>query len=338
MSKLAKVAINGFGRIGRLAFRANLEDPKFEVVAINNPGSTEQLAHLLKYDSTYGQLKADLKVNKDSIEVNGKKIMFYNSREPEELPWKSLDIDIVLECTGIFKTHELASKHLKAGAKKVLVSAPGKGVDATFCYGVNHKDFNFKKHVIVSNASCTTNALAPLCQVINNNFEIKSALMTTIHSMTASQNIVDGSHKKDSRRARTASASIIPTTTGATKAVEIVLPELKGKLQGMVIRVPTTTVSLVDVTFELKKAVSVEEVTLALEKAANSTHSGILGVSHEPLVSVDYKGNAHSSVIDAELTKVSSDGHLVKILTWYDNEWGYASKLNEMTGYMGSFF
>jgi len=293
MSKLAKVAINGFGRIGRLAFRANLEDPKFEVVAINNPGSTTQLAHLLKYDSTYGQLKADLKVNKDSIEVNGKKIMFYNLREPEDLPWASLDVDIVLECTGIFKTHELASKHLKAGAKKVLVSAPGKGVDATFCYGVNHQDFDAEKHIIVSNASCTTNALAPLCQVINDNFKIKSALMTTIHSMTASQNIVDGSHKKDSRRARTASASIIPTTTGATTA---------------------------------------------LEKAAQSTHQGILGVSHEPLVSVDYKGNSHSSVIDAELTKVSADGHLVKILTWYDNEWGYASKLNEMAGYMGSFF
>jgi len=335
MSNLPKVAINGFGRIGRLAFRANLIEPKYEVVAINNPGDIHQLAHLLKYDSVYGKLNADLKVNEDSIEVNGKKIVFTSNRNPEELPWAELNVDIVLECTGVFKDMEGAGKHIKAGAKKVLISAPGKGVDATFCYGINHTDFDPANHTIVSNASCTTNGLAPVTMIIDQELGIQHGLMTTIHSYTGDQGTIDATHKKDWRRARAAALSIVPTTTGAAKAIGIVLPHLKGKLDGLALRVPTPTVSLVDVTFQVEKETTAEEVNAMLEKAANNELKGILEISHEPLVSMDLKQNPHSSILDAELTKVIG-GNMVKIMTWYDNEWGYAHQLNQMTAYMGN--
>lgn len=329
-----RVAINGFGRIGRLSLRANLENDAVEIVAINDPGDINQQAHLFKYDSVYGKFNGTVEAKGDHMLINGKKIPYFSDREPENLPWGEHNVDIVLECTGVFRDKEGASKHLKAGAKKVLISAPGKGVDLTMCYGVNENDFDPSKHDIVSNASCTTGGLAPATKVIDDNFTIIHGLMTTIHSYTADQCIVDGTHKKDWRRARAAALSIIPTETGAAKAIGEVMPHLNGKLDGLALRIPTPTVSMVDVVFEVEKETTAEEVNAAFEKAAQGELKGIIEVTHEPLVSMDLKGNPHSAILDAELTKVSQ-GRMVKIMTWYDNEWGYACRLVDMARKMG---
>ena len=329
-----RVAINGFGRIGRLSLRANLENDAVEVVAINDPGDINQQAHLFKYDSVYGIFQGEVEAKEGRLIINGKEIPYFSDRDPENLPWGEHNVDIVLECTGVFRDQEGASKHLKAGAKKVLISAPGKGVDLTACYGVNQQDFDPENHDVVSNASCTTGGLAPATKVIDDNFKIVHGLMTTIHSYTADQRIVDASHKKDWRRARAAALSIIPTATGAAKAIGEVMPHLQGKLDGLALRVPTPTISLVDMVFEVEKETTAEEVNAAFEKAANGELKGVLAVSHEPLVSMDYKGNPNSSIIDAELTKVSN-GKMIKIMAWYDNEWGYACRLIDMARQIG---
>jgi glyceraldehyde 3-phosphate dehydrogenase len=335
--KMAKsrVAINGFGRIGRIAFRANFLDERVDVVAINDPGNVEQLAHLLKYDSVYGILNADIKTAPGKLIINGKEINFYNAMDPATLPWKDNNIDIDLECTGFFCDKESASKHLTAGAKKVIISAPGKNVDATFCMGINEETYDPATHVVVSNASCTTNALTPVTKVIDENFGIVNGLMTTAHAYTGDQRLTDSSHKDDLRRARAATLSIIPTSTGAAKAVGLVMPSMKGKLDGLALRVPTPTVSIVDIVFNLKKATTKEEVNAALTKASETNLKGILAVTNDPVVSMDLKQNKNSSIVDLELTTVI-DGTLLKVMTWYDNEWGYSERLIDMAAYMAS--
>ncbi len=323
-----KVAINGFGRIGRNVFRASQASKDIEIVAINDLTDTKTLAHLLKWDSTFGEFPHDVKAGDGKIVVDGKDIVVLAKKDPAELPWKDLKIDIVLECTGLFLDKAGAGKHMTAGAKKVLISAPAKDPDATFVIGVNEQTYDPAKHHIISNASCTTNCLAPFTKVVHESFGIVHGLMNTIHSYTNDQKLLDLPHK-DLRRARAACMSIIPTSTGAAKAVSLVLPELKGKLDGMSLRVPTPNVSVVDVVFEVSKKTTKEEVNAALKSAAEGRLKGILQFCEEPLVSIDFKGNPHSSIVDAALTSVI-EGTMVKVISWYDNEWGYSNRLRDL--------
>lgn len=323
-----KVAINGFGRIGRNVFRASQKNKDLEIVAINDLTDTKTLAHLLKWDSTFGEFPHDVKAGDGKITVDGKDIAVLAKKDPAELPWKDLKVDIVLECTGLFLDKAGAGKHITGGAKKVLISAPAKEPDATFVIGVNEHTYDPAKHHIISNASCTTNCLAPFTKVVHESFGIVHGLMNTIHSYTNDQRLLDLPHK-DLRRARAAAMSIIPTSTGAAKAVSLVLPELKGKLDGMSLRVPTPNVSVVDVVFEVSKKTTKEEVNAALKSAADGKLKGILQFCEEPLVSIDFKGNSHSSIVDAALTGVM-DSTMVKVISWYDNEWGYSNRLRDL--------
>ncbi len=331
-----KVGINGFGRIGRQVFKAIYENYQgvLAVEAINDLMPVATNAHMLKYDSTYGRFPGQVEAKEGNIYVDGALLKSYAERDPAKLPWGELGVDIVLECTGIFRDRDSASKHLQAGAKKVIISAPGKGIDGTFVMGVNEETYDPATQHTISNASCTTNCLAPVAKVLHEAFGINHALMTTIHSITNGQAILDVAGK-DLRRARTASANIIPTTTGAAKAVGLVLPELNGKINGMAFRVPTVTVSVVDLTAEVGRDVTVDEVNAALKAAAESEGwlGKVLEYSEEPLVSSDFIGYPASSTVDALSTDVMG-GNMVKIITWYDNEWGYASRLADLTGFV----
>jgi glyceraldehyde 3-phosphate dehydrogenase len=324
-----RIGINGFGRIGRCVLRAGWKNPDLEFVGINDLTDAATLAHLLKYDSVHGAFDSKVKALDDAIVVGNKKIRVLSVRDPAELPWKKLGVDIVFECTGLFRDKEKAEAHRKAGAKKVIISAPAKGEDLTVVMGVNDDKYDPKKHHILSNASCTTNCLAPVAKVLNDTFGIEKGLMTTIHSYTNDQRIMDLPHK-DLRRARAAAVSMIPTTTGAAKAVGLVLPELQGKLDGMSIRVPTPNVSVVDLVAVLKKGTTVEKVNQALKKAASGKMKGILFFCEEPLVSIDFNGNNHSSIVDASLTTVM-DGNMVKVISWYDNEIGFSHRMLDLT-------
>lgn len=319
-----KVAINGFGRIGRIFFRQALNNPDIEVVAVNDLTDSKMLAHLLKYDSVHGTLQEDVSVDGDYFVVGNHRVRVLSERDPAQLPWKELGVDIVLESTGVFRKRSDAAKHLEAGAKKVIISAPATDEDITIVVGVNEDKYDPEKHHVISNASCTTNCLAPFAKVLNDKFGIKRGMMTTVHSYTNDQQILDLPHK-DYRRARAAAESIIPTTTGAAKAVALVLPELKGKLNGMAMRVPTPNVSVVDLVAELEKEVTVEEVNAAMKKA----ESDAFAYTEDPIVSSDIIGYPAGSIFDATLTKiVESNGHqLVKTVAWYDNEMGYTSNL-----------
>ena len=335
---MIKVAINGFGRIGRNTLRAAMGHSqygkKFEIVAVNDLGNTKVLAHLLKYDSIYGKFDGTIEAKEDGINVNGKMIKFYSQVNPSKLPWNELDIDVCVESTGIFKDRAGASQHLEAGAKKVIISAPSKDPDITVVLGVNEQQYDATKHNIISNASCTTNSLAPPVKVLNDSFGIEQGFMTTIHSYTGDQRILDFPHK-DLRRARAAAVSIIPTTTGAAKAVALVIPELKGRIDGMAVRVPTPDGSLTDFTCTLKRNVTIEEVNNALKNAAENSLRGIMEYSEEPLVSTDIIGNPHSAIIDGLSTKVNGErGTLLKILSWYDNEWGYSCRIVDLINYL----
>ncbi|MGE5893172.1 MAG: type I glyceraldehyde-3-phosphate dehydrogenase [bacterium] len=327
-----KVGINGFGRIGRNFLRTSVDQRDFEVVAINDLTDAKTLAHLLKYDSVHGIFKGEVAVSDGAIAVNGKKIKITAEKSPEQLPWKDLGVDIVLESTGLFTDKEKASLHLKAGAKWVIISAPAKGEDATICLGVNDEILDPSQHRIISNASCTTNCLAPVAKVLHKEFGIIRGLVTTIHSYTNDQRILDLPHK-DLRRARAAAINMIPTTTGAAKAVGLVLPELNGKLDGMAIRVPTPNVSVVDLVAEVSKDVSKDDVNAALKRWAEGPMKGILEYSEEPLVSMDLNGNSHSSIVDASVTKVI-EKRMVKVISWYDNEWGYSSRVRDLIQYL----
>jgi len=329
-----KVAINGFGRIGRLAFRAAQKFPELEIVAINDLTNPEVLAHLLKYDSVHGRFEGEVKAEADSLVVNGKKIKVTAEKDPAALPWKELKVDVVIESTGRFTKGPDAQKHIQAGAKKVVISAPGKEIDGTFVLGVNDKDYDAAKHNIVSNASSTTNCLAPVAKVIMDNFGIVSGLMTTIHAYTNDQRILDLEHK-DLRRSRAAALSMIPTTTGAAEAVALVIPALKGKLTGFAMRVPTPNVSVVDLVVNMEKEATAEEINAALKKAANNELKGILDFCEEPLVSIDFNHCPASSTVDSLLTKVIG-GKMAKVIAYYDNEWGYSNRLVELVKKMGS--
>ncbi len=331
MSKV-KVGINGFGRIGRMFFRAGFE--KLDIVGINSLDSVEGLAHLLKYDSSHGILDAEISHDEQNLIVNGKKIPVSQTKDPAQIPWKAWGVDLVMECTGALKGKEDFQKHIGAGAKKVMVSAPADGVDMTVVYGINHTDYDPAKHIFISNASCTTNCLAPLAKVLNDAFGIESGTMMTIHSYTSDQRIIDSSHK-DLRRARTAGVSMIPTTTGAAKAVGLVLPELKGKIDGLSVRVPTPNVSLVDFTFNSKKEMTIDSVNNVLRDAAKGAFKGVLAVEDKELVSIDYNGNPMSSTVDAKTTMVVG-GKMAKVLSWYDNEYGFSSRMVDMALYMES--
>jgi glyceraldehyde 3-phosphate dehydrogenase len=319
-----KVGINGFGRIGRNIMRAAMADPDVEFVAVNDLTDAATLAHLLKYDSVLGNLDAEIEASGDTISVNGKRFQVLSKRDPAELPWKSLGVDYVFESTGIFTDRDGASKHLTAGARKVIITAPAKKPDVTLVLGVNEDTYDPANHHIISNASCTTNCLAPVAKVLHESFGIERGWMTTVHSYTNDQNLLDLPHK-DLRRARAAAVSIIPTTTGAAAAVGLVLPELKGRLDGIAMRVPTPNVSVVDLVVQLRKKGSAEEVNAAFKAAADGPLKGIMEYSEAPLVSIDFRGNPHSSIVDAPYTK-SMDGDFVKVLAWYDNEWGYSSR------------
>lgn len=329
-----KVAINGFGRIGRQIFRINLEKKYFDIIAINDLGDSPTMAHLLKYDSNYGTLENKVEVKGEDLFVDGKKYIVLTEKDPEKLPWKKLGIDLVIESTGFFTERDSAAKHIKAGAKKVIVSAPGKDMDLTTVLGVNDKMYDPKKHNIISNASCTTNCLAPIAKVLNDNFTIEKGLMTTIHSYTNDQRILDLPHK-DLRRARAANLSMIPTSTGAAKAIGLVIPELNGKLNGLSIRIPTPTVSLVDLTCTVKKNTTVAEVNAALKKAAQSpAMKNIMLYSDLPLVSIDYKKSEYSAIVDGLSTEVIG-GNMIKVLGWYDNEWGYSCRVVDLVKMIG---
>jgi len=319
-----RVGINGFGRIGRNIMRAALGATDIDFVAVNDLTSAKTLAHLLKYDSILGNLEATVKATSDGIAVNQDEFKVLSVKDPAQLPWKDLGVDVVFESTGIFTARDGAAKHIEAGAKKVIITAPAKGPDVTVVMGVNDEKYDPAKHQIISNASCTTNCLAPLAKVVHQKFGIKKAWMTTIHSYTNDQNLLDLPHK-DLRRARAAAMSMIPTSTGAASAIGEVIPELKGKLDGFAMRVPTPNVSIVDLNAVLDKKATGEEVNAALREAAAGPLKGILAVSDDELVSIDFRGNANSSIVDAPYTKVM-DGDFLKVLSWYDNEWGYASR------------
>ena len=329
----ARVGINGFGRIGRNVFRACLGEPGLEFVAVNDVTDAETLAHLLKYDSVHGTLAASVSAGDGALTVNGDRMRVTAERDPAKLPWKDLGVDLVLECSGHFTARDEAAKHLGAGAKKVLISAPAKNADLTICFGVNERSYDTAKHDVVSNASCTTNCLAPVAKVLHESFGIRRGLMTTIHSYTNDQRILDLPHE-DLRRARAAALSMIPTTTGAARAVALVLPALAGKLDGMAVRVPTPNVSLVDLTVELDKKTTEKDVNAAVKAAADGPLKGILAYCDEPLVSSDFNGTAFSSIFDGELTRVL-DGNFAKVLSWYDNEWGFSNRMRDVALLMG---
>ena len=328
-----QVGINGFGRIGRNVFRAALNNPEVNIVAVNDLTDAATLAHLLKYDSVHGILDAEVKVDGDAIIVNGKKIQVLAKRDPAEMPWGELGVEIVVESTGHFTDRAKAAAHLAGGAKKVIISAPAKGEDLTIVLGVNEDKYDPANHHVVSNASCTTNCLAPFTKVLNDNFGVKRGMMTTVHSYTNDQQILDLPHS-DLRRARAAAVSIIPTTTGAAKAVGLVLPELQGKLNGFSLRVPTPNVSVTDLVAELEKTVTAEEINNAMKAAAAGPMKGILDYTDEPLVSKDFNHNPHSSIVDGLCTMVI-EGNMVKVVSWYDNEWGYSNRVVDLAIYMG---
>jgi len=323
-----KVGINGFGRIGRNLYRASIGDRDIEIVAVNDITDPNTLAHLLKYDSVLGSLKAEVDPAEDSIKVDGKIFKVFKEREPGKIDWPSLNVDVVVESTGLFTKAEDARKHMRGPVKKVIISAPAKGEDITICLGVNDKSYDSAKHNIISNASCTTNCLAPVAKVVHETFGIETGLMTTIHSYTNDQKLLDLPHP-DLRRARAAALSMIPTSTGAAKANGLVLPELKGKLDGIAIRVPTPDVSLVDLTVRTSKPATAESVNQALKSAANGPLKGILQYTDEELVSADFLHNPHSSIVDGPLTKALGD-RMVKVFSWYDNEWGFSVRLRDV--------
>ncbi|MGI5853934.1 MAG: type I glyceraldehyde-3-phosphate dehydrogenase [Bacillota bacterium] len=327
-----KVAINGFGRIGRNVLRAGISNPDIEFVAINDLADANTLAHLLKYDSVHGAIKANVRVDGNFIVVNDQIIKVYAEKDPAALPWNEMGVQMVVESTGRFTKRADAAKHLEAGAEKVIISAPAKEEDITIVMGVNQDKYVPKFHHVISNASCTTNCLAPVAKVLNDRFGIKKGFMTTVHSYTNDQQILDLPHK-DLRRARAASMSIIPTTTGAAKAVGLVIPELKGKLNGFAMRVPTPNVSVVDLVAEVSREVTVEEVNRALKEASQGDMKGILGYSEEPLVSRDYNGNSLSSIVDSLLTMVM-ENNMVKVVAWYDNEWAYSCRIVDLMEYI----
>jgi glyceraldehyde 3-phosphate dehydrogenase len=328
-----KVGINGFGRIGRNILRASLGDADVDFVAVNDITDTPTLAHLLKYDSILGNLEQEVAATEKGLRVGSDEFVVFAEKDPAQIPWELVGAEIVIESTGRFTKAEDARKHLRGSVKKVIISAPAKNEDITIVMGVNEEKYDPSAHHIVSNASCTTNCLAPVAKVIHNNFRIVSAQMTTIHSYTNDQQLLDLPHK-DLRRARAAALSMIPTSTGAAKAVSLVLPELKGKFDGISVRVPTPNVSLVDVVIEVEKETTSEEVNQALKNAANEELQGILGYSEEPLVSLDFRKNPNSSIVDAEYTKVIN-GNLVKVLSWYDNEWGYSCRVRDLVKFIG---
>jgi len=323
-----RIAINGFGRIGRLAVRQIIGDESVKLVAINSPGDIATSAHLFKYDSNYGVWPGTIDIDGQTLTIDGQEIAYSSERDPAKLPWAELEIDLVIECTGVFTSREGASLHLQAGAKKVVISSPAKDEDITIVMGVNEGQYDPATHHIISNASCTTNCLAPVAKVLNDEFGIVTGTMTTIHAYTGDQNILDQRHK-DLRRARAGALSIIPTTTGAAKAVSLVIPELEGRLNGFALRVPTPTVSIVDLVIAVEKETDAKTVNAALNAAAHGKLQGILSVCEEPLVSVDFKGSAYSSIVDAQLTLVMGK-NLVKVVTWYDNEWGYTCRLIDL--------
>ena len=327
-----KIGINGFGRIGRNLFRAAFGDAALDIVAVNDITDARTLAHLLKYDSVHGAFKGTVEAKDQSLVVNGKEIKVLASKDPAALPWKDLGVEVVVESTGRFTDRASAAKHLEAGAKKVIISAPAKDEDITIVLGVNETRYDPAKHHVISNASCTTNCLAPMAKVLMQVCGIKHGLMTTIHSYTNDQSILDLPHK-DLRRARAAAMSMIPTSTGAAKAVGLVLPELKGKVHGLAIRVPTPNVSVVDLVIEAEKPVTAEAINAALRKAAEGELKGILGYTDEPLVSIDFNGNPLSSIVDGLSTSVM-DGTMVKVLSWYDNEWGYSCRVRDLIKYI----
>ena len=329
-----KVGINGFGRIGRNLFRAAMGNKDIEIVAVNDITDPQTLAHLLKYDSVLGNLKSDVTHGEDNIKSDAQTIKVFKERDPGKIDWPSLGVQVVVESTGLFTNADDARKHLRGPVKKVIISAPAKGEDLTICLGVNDKSYDPARHHVLSNASCTTNCLAPIAKVLNDSFGIESGLMTTIHSYTNDQKLLDLPHP-DLRRARAAALSMIPTSTGAAKAIGLVLPELKGKLDGIAIRVPTPDVSLVDLTVRTGKPVSVESVNLALKTAANGPMKGILQFSDEELVSIDFLHNSHSSIADGPLTKTLGD-RMVKVFSWYDNEWGFSCRLRDLIKMIGS--
>jgi glyceraldehyde 3-phosphate dehydrogenase len=328
--KKVRVGINGFGRIGRVVFRAGFEH--VEIVGINDLSSVATAAHLLKYDSTHGRYGKSVSHDEKNLIVDGKKIPMSATKNPAEIPWKQWGADLVLECTGAFKGKEDFMKHVAGGAKKVLVSAPADGVDLTVVYGINHTAYDPSKHQVLSNASCTTNCLAPVAKVLNDTFGIEQGMMTTIHSYTNDQQVLDAAHK-DLRRARSAALSMIPTSTGAAKAVGLVLPELKGKIDGTSIRVPTPNVSLVDLTFRSNKPVTIDSVNDALKKASESSLKGVLAVEKDQLVSVDFNGNTFSSIVDLPSTMVMGQ-NMAKVFSWYDNEMGFSSRMIDMARFM----
>ncbi|HEY9615747.1 MAG TPA: type I glyceraldehyde-3-phosphate dehydrogenase [Microcoleaceae cyanobacterium] len=327
---MIRVAINGFGRIGRNFMRCWLtrQDSQIEIVAINDTSDPRTNAHLLRYDSMLGKLSADIDADENTLTVNGKVIKCTSDRNPENLPWKAWDIDLIIESTGVFVSKEGASKHLNAGAKKVLITAPGKNEDGTFVVGVNHQDYDHHKHNVISNASCTTNCLAPVAKVLNDNFGIIKGTMTTTHSYTGDQRLLDASHR-DLRRARAAAMNIVPTSTGAAKAVALVLPELSGKLNGIALRVPTPNVSIVDLVVQVEKSTISEQVNEVLKAASEGPMKGILKYCDLPLVSSDHAGTDESSIVDAALTMVMG-GDMVKVVAWYDNEWGYSQRVVDL--------
>lgn len=332
---MTKVAINGFGRIGRLVFRGLLDRKDLDIVAINNPSGPETAAYLLKYDTVHGRLDKKVEVDGDVLVVDGKRIQVLHDRDPENLDWSAYGVEIVIESTGKLKDRASAGKHIRGTVKKVIITAPGKDEDATIVMGVNESIYNPAKDEIISNASCTTNCLAPVCKVLDEKFGIKRGLMTTIHSYTNDQAILEKAHKKDARRGRAAAENMIPTSTGAAKAIGIVIPELKGKLNGLAVRVPTPDVSLVDLTVELNKTVTKEEVNEALKAASEGKLKGILAYTDEELVSSDFKTTDVSSTIDSKLTMVM-DNNMVKVIAWYDNEWGYSMRIIDLVAFVAS--
>jgi glyceraldehyde 3-phosphate dehydrogenase len=329
-----KIAINGFGRIGRCVFRILAASGRkdLEIVGVNDITSPQVLAHLLKYDSVHRGFPGAVEAREKSIVVDGTEIPIFAEKNPADLPWKDLGVELVMECTGLFRTRDAASAHLDAGARKVIISAPGKEVDSTFVMGINDKDYDPSKHHVVSNASCTTNCLAPITKVLHDSFGIVDAQMTTIHSYTSDQRLLDAPHK-DLRRSRAAAVSMIPTTTGAAKAVGLVLPDLLGKIDGLAIRVPTFNVSIVELTANVSKETTVEKVNQAMHDAARGELEGILGATDEPLVSIDFLGDQRSSIFDGELTQVIG-GKNVKVFSWYDNEWGYSARMIDLAAHM----
>ncbi|PRS31277.1 glyceraldehyde-3-phosphate dehydrogenase [Bacillus pumilus] len=329
-----KAAINGFGRIGRMVFRKAMLDDQIQIVAVNASYPAETLAHLIKYDTNHGRYECDVTAEDDALIVNGKRVLLLNSRDPKQLPWGELGIDIVIEATGKFNSKDQAMGHIDAGAKKVVLTAPGKNEDITIVMGVNEDDLDPEKHVVISNASCTTNCLAPVVKLLDDEFGIDNGLMTTVHAYTNDQKNIDNPHK-DLRRARACAQSIIPTTTGAAKALSLVLPHMKGKLHGLALRVPVSNVSMVDLVVDLKKDVTAEEVNAAFSNASKTSLSGILDYTDEPLVSTDFNTNPYSAVVDGLTTMVMGD-RKVKVLAWYDNEWGYSCRVVDLVKFVGS--